>query len=138
MYLLDFQRSKGLPWQLSSKESACQCRRHALDPWIREIPWRRKWQPTPLFVHGEFHGQKGLVGYSPQGHKRAGQNLAAEQQQEVKSLKSRFLPGWRGGRCSRRVSILWLLQLPGWPVILSYCTLTWDTLSSSICDHLFY
>ena len=32
-----------LPWQLSSRESACQCRRFRLDSWIRKIPWRRKW-----------------------------------------------------------------------------------------------
>ena len=31
------------------------------DPWIRKIPWRRKWQPTPLFLHGEFHGQRSLM-----------------------------------------------------------------------------
>ena len=31
--------------------------RHGFDPWVRNIPWRRKWQPTPVFVPGEFHGQ---------------------------------------------------------------------------------
>ena len=30
--------------------------RHRFDPWIRKIPWRRKWQPTPVFLPGEFHG----------------------------------------------------------------------------------
>ena len=34
------------------------------DPWLREIPWRRKWQPTPVFLPGKFHGQRNLVGYS--------------------------------------------------------------------------
>ena len=33
------------------------------DPWIRKIPWRRKWQPTPVFLPGESHGQRSLVGY---------------------------------------------------------------------------
>ena len=37
--------------------------------WVRKIPWRRKWQPTPVFLPGEFHGQRNLVGYSPWGHK---------------------------------------------------------------------
>ena len=37
------------------------------DPWVRKIPWRRKWQPIPLFLPGKFHGQKSLVGYSPWG-----------------------------------------------------------------------
>ena len=34
-------------------------------PWVGTIPWRRKWQPTPVFWPGEFHGQRSLVGYSP-------------------------------------------------------------------------
>ena len=36
-----------------------------LDLWVRKIPWRRKWQPTPVFLPGESHGQWGLVSYSP-------------------------------------------------------------------------
>ena len=39
------------------------------DPWVRKIPWRREWLPTPVFLPGEFHGQRSLVGYSPWGHK---------------------------------------------------------------------
>ena len=39
------------------------------DPWVRKIPKRRKWQPTPVFLPGEFHGQRNLEGYSPWGHK---------------------------------------------------------------------
>ena len=39
------------------------------DLWVEKIPWRRKWQPTPVFLPGEFHGQRILVGYSPWGHK---------------------------------------------------------------------
>ena len=35
-------------------------------------PWRRKWQPTPVFLPGESHGQRSLVGYSPRGHKESG------------------------------------------------------------------
>ena len=48
---------------LSGKESACQCRRRRFDPWVRKIPWRRAWQPTPVFVPGESHGQRNLVCY---------------------------------------------------------------------------
>ena len=43
-----------LPWWLSGKESACQCRRPWFDPWVRKIPWGGKWQPTPVFLPGEF------------------------------------------------------------------------------------
>ena len=38
---------------------------------VRKIPWRREWQPTPVFLYGEFYGQRGLVGYSPQGCKES-------------------------------------------------------------------
>ena len=43
----------------SGKESACQCRgckRHRFDPWAGKIPWSRKWQPSPVFLPGKFHG----------------------------------------------------------------------------------
>ena len=38
-------------------------------PWVRKIPWRREWLPTPIFLPGEFHGQRSLVGYSPWDYK---------------------------------------------------------------------
>ena len=44
-------------------------------------PWRREWQLTPVFLPGEFHGQKSLVGYSPWGRKRIGHYLATEEKQ---------------------------------------------------------
>ena len=51
----------------SDKELACQCRRHtrrvpSLDG---KIPWRKTWQPTPVFLPGDSHGQRSLTGYSP-------------------------------------------------------------------------
>ena len=46
-----------------------QCRRPGFDPWVGKIPRRREWQPTPVFLPGEFHGQRSLAGYSPWGHK---------------------------------------------------------------------
>ena len=63
---------KSFPGSTSSEESACQCRRlkrHGFHPWVRKIPWRGKWQPTPVFLPGESHGQKNLVGFSPWDHK---------------------------------------------------------------------
>ena len=41
-----------------------QCRRLGFDPWVGKIPWRREWQPTPVFLPGKSHGQRSLVGYS--------------------------------------------------------------------------
>ena len=39
--------------------------RDRFNPWVGKIPWRRAWQPTPIFLPGESHGQRSLVGYSP-------------------------------------------------------------------------
>ena len=55
-----------LPRWFSGKESACQCRGCRFDPWVR-IPWRRKWQPTPVLSPGKSHGWRSLVGWSPWG-----------------------------------------------------------------------
>ena len=60
----------GFTCWLSGKESAHQCRRHRLDPWLRKIPWK-KWQPTAVFLPGKSHGQRSLSGYSPWGHKES-------------------------------------------------------------------
>ena len=48
-----------------------QCRRPGFDPWVRKIPWQRAWQPTPVFLPGESHGQRSLAGYSPWGCKES-------------------------------------------------------------------
>ena len=61
----------GLPGGSAGKEPACQCRRHRFDPWVGKILWRRKWQPTPVFLSGKFHGQRSLVSYSPWDRKES-------------------------------------------------------------------
>ena len=68
----------GLSWWLSGEESTCQCRWCRFAPWVRKIPWRRKWQPTEVFLPGEFHGQRSLAIYSPWGRTRVGHNLATK------------------------------------------------------------
>ena len=58
----------------SGKESACPNAgdmRCGFEPWVGKIPWRRAWQPTPVFLPGESHGQRSLAGYSPQGCKES-------------------------------------------------------------------
>ena len=74
MLLLDWYvyKYKELSRWLSGRESACQCmnhRRHEFDPWIRKIPWRRKWHPSPVFLPGKSHGHRSLAGCSPWCHK---------------------------------------------------------------------
>ena len=66
-------RREGLPWWFTQLRSGLQCRRlrPGFDPWIGTIPWSRKWQPTPVFLPGEFHGQRSLVGCSPWGRRES-------------------------------------------------------------------
>jgi len=59
--------SKPLCWWW--KRIYLQCRRPRFDSWVGKVPWRRKWQPTPVFLPGESHGQRNLDGYGPWGHK---------------------------------------------------------------------
>ena len=48
-----------------------QCGRPGFDPWVSKIPWRKKWQPTPVLLPRKFHGWRSLVGYSPWGCKES-------------------------------------------------------------------
>ena len=83
------------PRWLISKESACHCRRCRFDPWVRKIPWRRKWQPTPVFPPGKSHGQwslQSMAGYSSWGRKRVRRNLEIKQQ----FLWAFLVPLWLG------------------------------------------
>ena len=69
-----YKRKWGFLGGASGKEPTCQCRkhkRHGFDPWVRKIPWRRAWQPTPVFLPGESHGQRNLAGYSPWSCKKS-------------------------------------------------------------------
>ena len=89
---------KGFPDGASGKEPACQSRgqrRQGFDPWVRNTPWRRAWQPTPVFLPGESHGQRSLVGYSLWGHKESDMtegDLADERMREETGET------WMGGR----------------------------------------
>ena len=58
---------RGFPAQWLPMQGKCR-----FDPWVGKIPWRRKWQPTPVFLPGKFPGQRSLVGYySSRGHKES-------------------------------------------------------------------
>ena len=67
-------------WWLSGEESTYQRKGQGLDPWVGKTPWRRRWQPTAVFLPGKSHGQRSLAGYNPWGH-RVRHNLATKQQQ---------------------------------------------------------
>ena len=59
----------GFPGGSRIKKIHLPSRRHGFDSWVRKIPWRRKWQLTPVFLPRKFHGQRSLMDYSPWGPK---------------------------------------------------------------------
>ena len=67
--------------------------RPGFDPWIRKIPWRREWQPTPVFLPGEFHGQRGLAGCSPWGFKEL-DTTELRMQKTLKIENQTYIPSW--------------------------------------------
>ena len=76
--------SAGFSWWLNGKESTYQCRRCGFNPWVGKIPWRRKWQATPVFLAGKFQRQRNLVGFSPWVCKR----VHTTEQLSSKSLRA--------------------------------------------------
>ena len=73
--------------------SVClQCGRPGFDPWVGKIPWRRKWQSTPVLLPGKSHGQRSLVGYSPWGRKESDMTEGLYLYHLYKSLWSRLAP----------------------------------------------
>ena len=92
-FIMDF------PGGASGKEPVCQCRRckrSRFDPWVRKISWRRAWQPTPVSLPGESHGQRSLVDYSPLDHKESNttEHIRAytHTHTHTHSVNSRFFP----------------------------------------------
>ena len=83
LFTLTFKSNHLLPWWFNGRECACQCSRHELDPWVRKIPWRRKWQPTPVYLPGKSLGKRRLAGYCPWGHKRVRHDLVIKQQTTI-------------------------------------------------------
>ena len=68
-----FPGTQGFPGGTSGKEPTCRRpKRLRFDPWVRKIPWRRVWQPTPVFLPGEFHGKRSLMAYGLWDHKESG------------------------------------------------------------------
>ena len=90
---------RGLPSWLSGKKFACQHRGHrrrGFDPWIGKIPWRRKWQPIPVFLTGESHEQRSLAGNSPSGHRE----LDTTEQLSMHTHELEKVQTWEGSKPS--------------------------------------
>ena len=62
---------RGLPWWLRRQRICLPCSRPGFDPLVEKILWRNEWLHTPVFLPRESHGQRSLVGYSPQGQKES-------------------------------------------------------------------
>ena len=77
-----------------------QCGRPGFDPFVRKIPWRRAWQPTPVFLPGESREQRSLVDYSPCGH-RVGHGWATNTSLLLLDIEMGF-PGGSNGKESAR------------------------------------
>ena len=104
---------QGLPGWLSGKEPTCRfrgCRRHESNPWVREIPWRRTWPPTLVFLPRESQGQRSLAGFSPWWSPRVGhETLGRHTHSGTKSLKTYSRPHCSTGIDCASVSLF----LPG-------------------------
>ena len=87
----------------SGKNLTCQFRRHkrhGFYPWVGKSPWRRKWQPTLVFLPGEFQEQKSLVGYSP-GVAKSPTGLSDRTKQHIKGAGSWNYRDWEVPRSSK-------------------------------------
>ena len=70
-YLLDHWFILSFPGGSDGKSVCLQFGRPRFDPWVGKIPWRRKWQPTPVVLPGKFHGWRNVICYSPWGRKES-------------------------------------------------------------------
>ena len=97
----DLNWAEGFPGGASGKESTCQCRRPerlGFDPWVGKIPWRRAWQPTPVFLPGEPSWTEEPGGLQSMGLQRAGHNwsdLALTQPSGQERVRGKHHMGWR-------------------------------------------
>ena len=76
------------------------------DPWVRKIAWRRKWQPTPVFLPGKSHGRRSLAGYSPWGQKELDMTEQASQGYSRRNLYANS----------------WVFHSPSWMFCCPSCT----------------
>jgi len=80
--------------------------------WIRKIPWRRAWQPTPIFLPGEFHGQSSLAGYSPWDHKESGTTEVTEHRHiDKRRYQVLWIGIYKGNSSSELLSSLYRAEM---------------------------
>ena len=97
-----WQFVKGFP-SGSAVKNLSTIRRHRrprFDPWVGKMPWRREWQPIPVFLPGESHGQRNLAGYSPWGRKES--DMTENTRWFLKAQGSGWNQIYTGGRNLKR------------------------------------
>ena len=110
---------------LSAKAGDKRC---MFDPWVRNNPWRRAWQPTPGFLTGKSHGQRSLVGYSPWGRKESDTTEATECACTAKQAAHLYCPEVIEYSNPRHLS-----SIPSmWPIVIHYLQLY--TLQRPLCS----
>ena len=119
-FFLTLKMRLGLPWWSSDWESTCRWRGHRFHPWVRKIPWRRKWQPTPVFLPGKSHGQRSLAGYSQWACKELDTTEQPKQQQQLCPWDSQRLGHQSALSISRELEGIpeALRHQPGWRQLL--------------------
>ena len=117
-------------------QSAMQetCRTLGFNPWVRKIPWKRKWQPTPVSLPGKSHGQRSMAGYSPWGHRESD----TAEHSAPRTIRMNFSP-----RChyQEKLWFFWarVYYCLGYPVNFVTCVLfLFGPLGSSRCTVLFW
>ena len=104
-------------WWLRQQRIRLQCRRPGFDPWVRKIPWRREWQPTPVFLPGKSHGRRSLAGYSPWGCKESDMTerlTLTHPDNKINQLLSGFIYSLTEVYVSGRGSVAWLKEHCCW------------------------
>ena len=105
------------PGSTSGKEPVCQsrrCKRYGFSPWVGKIPWRRAWQPTPVFLSGESHEQRSLVGYC---HRVSKSQTRLSMHAHTSDNHYHRLPRWLSGKeyfcqCRRHRFDPWFGKMP--------------------------
>ena len=92
--MISTPKKVGLLWWLRRYRACLQCRRPRFDPWVRKILWGREWLPAPVFLPGEFHGPRSLVGYSLWGCKESDTTERLTHTAQAASPKKLDIEGW--------------------------------------------
>ena len=130
------------PWdslvaQMVKKKFCLQCGRPGFHPWVWKIPWRKEWQPTPVFLPGEFHGQRSQAGYSPWGRKESDktERLTLDSHRGQALWMGVFsLTSHNGGSCRDSYSGSAFTRAPAGPSVL--LVLPQRGLPNSVCSKL--